>query len=148
MPHILALQALLVKSKHKEVIVKAIFQHWIVLFGPPNQIISDGGEFKNELLREMFDQLNIFERSTACEFSWSNGIIERKNVILGNMINKLLLDKSNKYPIETIVAWAVSEKNVLHNCYRYSPNQLGKKPNFLSVLIDNPPVLEGQHPVK
>ena len=83
MPHILALQALLVKSKHKEVIVKAIFQHWIVLFGPPNQIISDGGEFKNELLREMFDQLNIFERSTACEFSWSNGIIERHNVILG-----------------------------------------------------------------
>ena len=96
----------------------------------------------------MSDQLNIFERSTAGEFPWSNGIIERYNVILGNMINKLLLDKSNKYPIETIVAWAVSEKNVLHNCYRYSPNQLAKKPNFLSVLIDNPPVLERQHPVK
>ena len=111
MPHILALPALLVKSQHKEVIVKTIFQHWIVLFGPPNQIISDnGGEFTNELLREMSDQLNIFERSTACELPWSNGIIERKNVILGNMINKLLLDKSNKHPIETIVAWAVSEK--------------------------------------
>ena len=46
------------KSKHKDEIVKAIFQHWIVLFGPPNQILSDnGGQFNNELLREMSDQL-------------------------------------------------------------------------------------------
>ena len=44
--------------------VKAIFHHWIVLFGTPNQILSDNeGEFNNELLREMFDQLNIFVRS-------------------------------------------------------------------------------------
>ena len=64
------------------------------------------------------------------------------------MISKLLLDESNKYPIEIIVAWAVSAKNALHNCYGYSPNQLvfGKNPNFTSVLIDNPPALEGQTP--
>ena len=48
----------IVKSKHKDKIVKAIFQHWIVLFGPPNQILSDkGGQFNNELLREKSDQL-------------------------------------------------------------------------------------------
>ena len=139
--------ATVVKSKHKDEIVKAIFQHWIVLFGPPNQILSDnGGEFNNELLREMSDQLNIFVRSTAGEPPWSNGITERHNAILGNMISKLLLDESSKYPIETIVAWAVSAKNALHNCYGYSPNKLvfGKNPNFPSVLIDNPPALEGQ----
>ena len=34
----------------------------------------------------------------------------------------------------------------MHNCYGYTPNQLvfGKNPNFLSVLIDNPPALEDQ----
>ena len=129
--------ATVVKSKHKDEIVKAIFQHWIVLFGPPNQILSDnGGEFN----------MNIFVRSTAGEPPWSNGITERHNAILGNMISKLLLDESSKYPIETIVAWAVSAKNALHNCYGYSPNKLvfGKNPNFPSVLIDNPPALEGQ----
>ena len=139
--------AAIVKSKHKVEIVKAIFQHWIVLFDPQNQIFSDnGGEFNNELLREMSDQLNIFVRSKAGESPWSNGITERHNVILGYMISKLLLDESNKYPIEIIVAWAVSAKNVLHNCYGYSPNQLvfSKNPNFTSVLVDNPPALEGQ----
>ena len=37
-------------------------------------------------------------------------------------------------------------KNASRNCYGYSPNQLvfGKNPNFTSVLIDNPPALEGQ----
>ena len=48
----------IVKSKRKDKIVKAIFQHWIVLFGPPNQILSDnGGQFNNELLRKISDQL-------------------------------------------------------------------------------------------
>ena len=62
------------------------------------------------------------------------------------MISKLLLDENNKFPIEIILAWAVSANIALHNCYGYGPNQLvfGKSPNFPSVLIDNPPALEGQ----
>ena len=83
--------------------------------------------------------------SAAGESPWYNGIKQKHNAILGNMISKLLLDKSNKYPIEIVVAWAVCAKKALHNCYGYSPNQpvLGKNPNFHSVLIDNPPALEG-----
>ena len=85
--------AAVIKSKHKEETVKAIFQHWIVLFGPPNKLLSyDGGQFNNELLREMSDQLDIFVMSTPGEFPWSSGITERHNTILGNMISKLLLD--------------------------------------------------------
>ena len=62
------------------------------------------------------------------------------------MISNLSLAKSNKYPIEIIVAWAVSAKNALRSCYGYSPNHLvfGKNANFPSVLIDNPPTLECQ----
>ena len=52
----------------------------------------------------MSDQLNIFVMSTTGESLWSNGITEGHNVILGNMISKLLLDETNKYPIEIIVA--------------------------------------------
>ena len=75
--------AAVVKSKHKEEIIKAIFQHWIVLFGPSNQILSDnGGEFNNKLLREMPDQLSIFVNSTVGESLRSNGITERYNDIV------------------------------------------------------------------
>ena len=36
--------AAVIKSKHKEETIKTIFQHWIVLFGPPNKLLSyDGG---------------------------------------------------------------------------------------------------------
>ena len=48
----------ILKSKHKEKIVKAIYLHWFVLFGPPNQILPhNGGEFNNKLLPA---QSNIF----------------------------------------------------------------------------------------
>ena len=95
--------AAVVKSKHKEEIVKAILQHCLVLFGPPNQVLSDnGGESTNKLLTEMSDQLTIFVRSTAGESPWSNRTTERHNAILENMISKLLLIESNKHTIEII----------------------------------------------
>ena len=54
------------------------------------------------------------------------------------------MDENNKYPVDVIVAWAVSAKNALHTCYGYSPNQLvfGKNPNFLSNLTNKPPAME------
>ena len=55
-------------KQEKEEIVKTIFQHWIILFGLSNQILSgNGGEFKKKLLKEISDQLNLFARSTADE---------------------------------------------------------------------------------
>ena len=83
-----------------------------------------------------------FIRSTAGEPPWSIGITENHNAILRNLVSKLLLDDSNKYLIEIIVVWTVSTKNTLHNCYRYSPNQLvfRKNPSFPSVFTDNLPV--------
>ena len=75
--------------KHKEVIIDLIFKHWIALFGAPNRFLSDnGGEFSNELYKEMAELLNIEVLSTAGESPWSNGITERHNVIIGNMMEK------------------------------------------------------------
>ena len=134
--------ATILKPKEKEQI--AIFKIWITLFGLANEILSDnGGEFNNDLLRNLSDQLNVFIRTTPEESPWINGITERHNSILGNIINKLLIDNSNNYSVDVIVAWFVSAKNALHNYYGFSPNQLvfSKNP---SVLIDKPPTLEGK----
>ena len=112
------------KSKHKMEKLKIIFQRWIVLLGPPNQILQDTvAEFNNELLKEMSDQLKVFVRSTAVESLCHNGITKRHNVISGNMISKLLFDESNKFFKVIIVALAVSAKAALHNCYEYNPDQ-------------------------
>ena len=114
--------AAIITSKHKEVIIDLIFKHWIALFCTPNRFLSDnGGEFNNELHKEMAELLNIKVLSTASESPWSNGITERHNAIIGNMLERIL--EENKCSMEVALAWAVSAKNSLQNLYGYSPNQ-------------------------
>ena len=56
----------------------------------PKRILSDnGGEFNNEDLREMGEKLNTTITTTAAESPWSNGINERHNAILDDMIVKV-----------------------------------------------------------
>ena len=63
--------AVVIRSKHKDVIVKNILQHWIALFGAPNKILSDNrGEFQE--LQDMSENLNIEIMTTAAESPWSN----------------------------------------------------------------------------
>ena len=137
--------ASVVKSKKKEEVVDAFIKHWIAIFGAPGMILSDnGGEFSNDLFHMLGEQFNINVKTTPGESPWANGIVECHNTVLEKMVNKLMLDENNKYPIDAIVAWAVSAKNALHTCYGYSPNQLvfGKNPNFPSNLTNKPPAME------
>ena len=52
------------KRRHSKSNIPAL----VALFEPPNEILSDnGGEFNNELLKEVSDHLNILNRSTTGE---------------------------------------------------------------------------------
>ena len=67
--------ASVINSKHKEVIVDVILKHWIATFGTPTSILSDnGGEFNNELLRDVAELLGTKVYTTAAESPWSNGV--------------------------------------------------------------------------
>ena len=136
--------AAVVKSKRKEEIVDAFIKHWIAIFGGPGKILSDsGGEFNNDLFRELGEQLKIVIMLTPAESPWSNGIAERHNAVLGKMVHKLMLDEKI-FPIDVIVAWSVSAKNALNTCYGNSANQpvFGRNPNFPSNhQINNPPAI-------
>ena len=83
--------AAIISSKQKEVIINKIFRHWIAIFGTPNLFFfNNGGEFNNELFRKMGEQLNINIKTTAAESSWSNGIVEKQNGVIGNMMKKVM----------------------------------------------------------
>ena len=63
------------------------------MFGTPNLFLSNnGGEFNNELFRAMGEQLNINIKTTAAESLWSNNIVEKLNQVIGNMMEKVMLD--------------------------------------------------------
>ena len=92
----------------------------------------------------MAQLLNTHVLSTAAESPWQNGITERYNAIISNMVDRILEDVNN-CSIEVTLAWALSAKNSLKNVFGYSPNQLvfGKNPNFPTVIGSELPALEG-----
>ena len=134
--------ASIVSSKHKEVIVATIMKQWVATIGKPKSLFSDnGGEFNNELLRDIAELLDCKVITTAAFSPRSNGIVERHNAVTESMILKIVHE--TKCSVENALVWAVSAKNSLHNNLGYSPNQLvfGRNPNLPSVLTAKPPAL-------
>ena len=124
----------------KETVVQAIFTSWITYFGSPRMFLSDnGGEFNNAVFREMCEQLNVQVATSAAESPFSNGTVERHNMIIGEAMNKTLIDQKCKP--EIALAAAVAAKNALASHGGVSPNELvfGRNTNFPSVLTDKPP---------
>ena len=136
--------AAVIKSKKSEVIVNNFFKIWIAIFGTPGKVLSDnGGEFVNSTFVDMCESLNINFITTAAESPWSNGLVERHNGIIGEVVKKILEEVDCS--IEVALCWAVNAKNSLQNIYGYSSYQLvfGKNPTLPSVLTNRLPALEG-----
>ena len=137
-------QAAVVNNKRRETIVEAVLRFWVNTFGVPDRILTDnGGEFNNRDMQDMAENLNTEVMTTAAESPWSNGVCERHNAVIGQMVTKMMSDSD--ISLEMALAWAVNAKNSLHNVYGFSPSQLvfGRNPNLPSVLNDKIPALNG-----
>ena len=105
-------------------------------------ILSDnGGEFNNSQVRELGEKLNLKLKTTAAESPWSNGLVERHNLILGEMIVKTQADTGCSLEMATM--WSVTAHNSLTNVYGFTPFQLvfGRNPVLPSLQTDKPPAL-------
>ena len=134
--------AITCKSKEPREIINGIMKCWIAIFGPPTKFLTDnGGEFSNASFLEMAEALNIRVLTTAAESPWSNGLVERHNGTLCEILHKVLAE--NKTSFETALAWAVHAKNSLMNVNGFSPSQLvlGYNANMPSIMTDKPPAL-------
>ena len=90
----------------------------------------------------MAQNLTILVHTTAAQSPWNNGLNERHNGILGEMVKKTLEDAGCNFEVE--LSWADNAKNTFHNSHGYSPNQIvfRKNPNLPSLLNNQLPVLE------
>ena len=132
-----------IPSKNPKVVVKGIFKHWIQIRGAPLKFLSDnGGEFMNEEFLSLCEKMNISVKTTAAESPWSNGLVERHNAVIAEMLDKVLDEE--KCDFDTALAWCLSAKNSLLNNHGYSPNQLsfGYNPNFPVAISDRPTAYE------
>ena len=135
--------ATVVNNKQPSTIIKGLFVSWITIFGAPKRILTDGGgEFNNAEMRALGEAFNIKIITTAAESPWSNGVCERLNGVLGNLVMKILDDKN--CDIQMALAWAVSARNAYDNNSGYSPNQLvfGFNPAIPDIYNSRIPGLE------
>lgn len=134
--------ATVIRDKRAGTILRSMILHWIVIFGAPGKILTDnGGEFNNSEMRDFGENFNVKVLTTSAEAPWSNGVCERINAVIGDMVEKIMAD--GVCDIETALAWAVSSRNALTNYLGYAPNQLvfGMNPNLPSVETNKPPAL-------
>ena len=133
-------RACLLPNKKPNSVIQAIMTHWIQIFGHPVQFLTDnGGEFVNSSMIELSEKFNIVLKTTAAESAWSNGLCERHNGIIADMVAKIQGDTNCS--LELAIPWATSAKNSLSNVYGFSPNQLvfGRNIRLPNVQTDNPP---------
>ena len=131
-----------VPSKEPNVIINAIFRSWIQIFGAPEKFLTDnGGEFASAEFLEMCEAMNITVKVTAAEPPFSNGLVEKQNVIIADMMNKTL--EESQIILDLALSWCMNAKNSLANVHGFSPFQLTLRQNLKlpSTFIDKPPAL-------
>ena len=94
-----------IPNKKPETIVKHILKNFIQIYGQVESFLSDnGGEFINQTFLELCDLFGIVIKTTAAESPWSNGLVERHNLVLATMLDKILGD--TKCSLDIAVAWS------------------------------------------
>ena len=129
--------------KSKSVVPQAFLRYWISLFGPPKKIFTDnGGEFIGDTIYDLCAAFNIKQDSTPGYFPWSNGLCERQNQVLTEMVVKVKDEQRCTW--ETALAWSISAKNQLINDKGFSPAKLvfGQNGTYPSVSNNSLPALE------
>lgn len=127
-------------NKKPESVIQAILTIWIRIFGHPKYFLFDnGGEFDNGEMKQLCEKFNIHIKTTAAESPWSNGLCERANATLADMVLKIKQDSNCS--LDLAIPWAISAKNALSNTFGFSPNQLvfGRNVNLPAVHSDLPP---------
>ena len=135
-------QAVHIPSKHPRVITEALLTNWISIYGPADKSLTDNeGEFVNNKFFDLCEQFNIVivMHTTAAASSWSNGLMERHNLILADILNKVIADTGCSFNVA--LQWCATAKNSLQNVHGFSPYQLalGQNPKLPALLTNSLP---------
>ena len=137
-------KARVISNKKPETVIKAFTMEWIAAgMGPPGKILVDnGGEFANNELNDLSEQLNFEICVTSAYSPWSNGLCERNHAVVDKSVLKMMYDG---FPLKIALAWSINAKNTLYNVSGFSPVQIvtGQNPNFPGVSYNLLPANEG-----
>ena len=126
-----------IRNKHPNTVIQIVLKQWIGIFGTPNSIYSDnGGEFVSKDVIDFCEIFSIKIKTAPAESPWSNGICERLNAIITEMLLKV--KNYCQCDWETALAWAFSTKNCLINVNGFSLHQIvfGKNITLPSIFTE------------
>ena len=90
-------EAVALKDIHASTVATALWEMWTRL-GIPDTIVTDQGkQFTSKLMREVNELLRIQHNTTAPFHPQANGLVEKFNGTLKNMIKKLALEEPKKW---------------------------------------------------
>ena len=104
------------KPKEQKEINDNIFKIWIQTYGAPEKFLTDnGGDFANRQLLEMCEAINITVNVTAAESPFSNVLVKRHNMIIANMLDKILEDQL--LDLDIALPWCLNANKLLVNIH-------------------------------
>ena len=103
--------------------------------------LGERGEFANAEFLEMCEAINITIKVTAAASPFSNGLVERHNFIMADIMHKPL--EESQFSLDLTLSWSLNAKNSLATVHGFSPFQLtlGRNPKLPSTFDDKPPAL-------
>ena len=134
-----------IRDKKPETILHNVMRHWISYFGRPGKIWTDvGGEFNNDIIRQLGETIGTRVETGAGYSAWMNGLNERNHCIVDRCFGKIMTDFPKMDP-SIALAWAVTAKNSYPMHGGFSSYQLvyGKNPKLPNIMEDKLPALEG-----
>ena len=75
---------------------------------------DNGGEFVNAEIVDFAEKFNVILDTTAAESAWSNGLVERHNGVLNDMLQKVMKDAN--CPVDIALSWSLAAKNFFIEC--------------------------------
>lgn len=126
-----------IADKSAKSVAKAIFEHFILIYGPMKQMRSDmGSEYKNEVIAEICKLLNIEQRTSTAYHHQSVGSVERNHRVFNEYIRSFVTDMSNWN--EYLHYFTFLYNTSKNSCFdeKYSPYELvfGRQINCLEFM--------------
>lgn len=113
-------------DKSAKQVAKAIFEHFILIYGPLKEILTDRGtEYKNELMSEICKLMSINQRTSTAHRHQTVGAVERNHRVLNEYMRSYLDGKYDDWEKQIkyyTLCYNIS-KNTCFN-FKFSPYEL------------------------
>ena len=124
-----------IENKRSETVARAFTEEWVLNFGLPEYILTDnGGEFINEVMKELCKMFGIKHLRTSNAYPQSNGSAERSHARLGEYMRLVNKGKGKPEYSKLFRYAAFCHNTAIHNSTGFTPYEMifGRKANVPS----------------